>query len=135
MSGVTIQLYLDANNNGVADPGELVTSQQTTATGAYAFTGLAAGTYIVKEVVPSGFVETAPASGQYVVNAAGPVTNLDFDNYKCGCCCTCGGTKTLTNSTSSLEGTVFVDADKDGKQDWGEQGIAGVKITLTGKDL
>ncbi|HVX84304.1 MAG TPA: SdrD B-like domain-containing protein [Phycisphaerae bacterium] len=139
MAGVTINLYQDTNTDGKLDSGDtLVASQKTAADGSYAFTGLAAATYFVSETPVSGYIETAPASGAYTVNAtSGDYTNLDFDNYKstCGCKCTCGGAPTLTTATGSLSGYVFNDAHADGKFDNGDSGIAGVKVTLTGTDL
>ena len=41
---------------------------------------------------------------------------------------------TIISSPSSLSGLVFVDFNNDGQVDFGEQGIAGVTITLTGTD-
>ena len=60
-SNVTV--YLDANNNGVLDSGEL----STTTSGSYSFSGVPVGTYIVREVVPSGYTQTTPSSGGYTV--------------------------------------------------------------------
>lgn len=59
LPGVTI--YLDLNNNGTLDTGE--PSQKTNDKGLYEFTGLAPGIYTVREVVPSGFKQTAPGGG------------------------------------------------------------------------
>ncbi len=61
LSGVTV--YLDANNNGVLDAGEISTT--TAADGSYAFTGLAPGTYTVAEVVPAGWQQTYPTAYNY----------------------------------------------------------------------
>ncbi|HMP08657.1 MAG TPA: SdrD B-like domain-containing protein, partial [Lacipirellulaceae bacterium] len=65
LPGVTI--YLDLNDNGQLDDGEpaAVTAVDDPTTpsneaGAYAFTGLEAGSYIVREVLPGGYVQTAP---------------------------------------------------------------------------
>ena len=58
MAGVKV--YLDTNNNGTWNTGEPFTT--TLADGSYTFTGLAAGTYKVREVVPTGYVRTAPAT-------------------------------------------------------------------------
>jgi len=137
LSGFTIQLYKDTDGNGVLDSGDtLVTSQVTDSTGAYVFTGLSAGTYFVKEVQKSGYIETAPASGLYTVNAtSGAYTGLDFDNYKSTGSCSCGCGGTLQTAKGDLEGSVFLDKDGDGNFDSNEGGISGVKITLTGTDL
>ena len=69
--------FNDLNGNGVRDAGETgmagVSIQlkapsgqtllaATDANGAFSFTGLAAGTYVLSEIVPAGFAQTAPPS-------------------------------------------------------------------------
>ncbi|MEA2734927.1 MAG: trimeric autotransporter adhesin, partial [Humisphaera sp.] len=64
----SVTVYIDANGNAIFDAGE----QNTTSSaldGTYSFTGLAAGTYDVKQVAPSGYVNTQVYSR--VVTAAG----------------------------------------------------------------
>ena len=57
LAGQTV--YLDTNQNGQLDAGEPVAT--TAADGSYAFTGLSAGTFNVRVVLPSsGWGETAP---------------------------------------------------------------------------
>lgn len=59
-----VVVYIDANNNDLRDTGEL-TAATDGDTGAYAFTGVAAGTYTVRiQVTPTldGMVATIPAS-------------------------------------------------------------------------
>ena len=68
MAGV--QVYLDLNNNGQLDAGE--PTQLTTADnpvtltineqGQYRFTGLAPGSYTVREILPSGYTQTFPGT-------------------------------------------------------------------------
>ncbi|MGH9766000.1 MAG: SdrD B-like domain-containing protein [Blastocatellia bacterium] len=41
----------------------------------------------------------------------------------------------LVTAASSLAGNVYVDSNDDGERDRGEEGIGGVKITLSGKDI
>ena len=79
-SGVVV--YLDTNNNKVRDTGEQ--SKTTAADGSYQFTGLAAGTYRVREVVPSNFVRTNPTlADNYTVNlTATGSTGNHFANYE-----------------------------------------------------
>jgi len=56
----TWTVFVDANDNGVLDAGEPVT---TTATdGSYAFTGLVAGSYVVKQVPQAQWQQVAPAA-------------------------------------------------------------------------
>ena len=64
--GLTVQpANLDANANGVLDPGEV--STVTAADGTSSFTGLGPGTYSVREVVPAGWTETTPPGNAYRV--------------------------------------------------------------------
>ncbi|NEO88647.1 MAG: hypothetical protein F6J87_31120 [Spirulina sp. SIO3F2] len=51
-------VFLDTNNNGQLDAGEVSTT--TDAYGAYHFTDLAPGTYTVAQLVPSGWQQTLP---------------------------------------------------------------------------
>jgi hypothetical protein len=76
-AGVTV--YLDTNNNGVLDSGEPHTL--TDAQGNYTFGNLAAGTYTVREVLPTGATLTAPAAGSYTATPTGAVTGLNFENH------------------------------------------------------
>jgi hypothetical protein len=90
LGGVTIQLFRDTDGNGKFDASLDGPPVQTTVTadgtGAYSFTNLQPGTYFVKEVVPQGYKETAPATKVYtvVVTAGSAATDLDFANkLKC----------------------------------------------------
>ena len=80
-----VKVYLDSNNNGCWNTGEPVTS--TTADGTYAFTALAAGTYKVRQVVPTGYVRTAPATSDYynvTLSAGQTSTGNNFANAQLG---------------------------------------------------
>ena len=54
------RIYLDANGNGQLDPGEQY--QDTDVNGHYAFV-VAPGTYTVREVLQSGWIQTFPGAG------------------------------------------------------------------------
>ncbi len=84
-----VEIYLDLNNNGVLDPDEPSTFTATDdpntpedETGYYEFTGLSAGDYVVREVVPSGYVQTSPIRGFHQISLAQNenVTDIDFEN-------------------------------------------------------
>ncbi len=84
-----VEIYLDLNNNGVLDADEPSTFTATDnpdtledETGYYEFTGLSAGEYIVREVVPSGYVQTSPIEGFHQISLAEDenVTDVDFGN-------------------------------------------------------
>ena len=70
-------VYLDADNNSRLDPGEISTT--TDSAGSYLFQNVAPGTTTLREVLPSGWVRTAPLAGSLVVAhfsgqpVAGPV--------------------------------------------------------------
>ncbi|MGB7158682.1 MAG: DNRLRE domain-containing protein [Tepidisphaeraceae bacterium] len=74
--------YIDANDNGAFDPGEIGGSAPN---GNYLISGLTAGTYIVRLVRPSGYQQSAPAgpNGAHVVTVgtAENVTGRHFGLY------------------------------------------------------
>lgn len=84
LSGVKI--YLDTDNDGSLDTGEVSTTTGTD--GTYRFIGLNPGTYVVREVVPAGYLRTAPAVNDfYQVTTASGVDKggYDFANYQIDC--------------------------------------------------
>jgi uncharacterized repeat protein (TIGR01451 family) len=112
LNGVTIELYNDVNGNGTLElsggtPDTLKTSTTTAnvagADGKYSFTNVGPGKYIVREIVPAGYTQTAPASpGTYAITAASGVnvTGRDFGNFRL---------TTTTTITSSLNPSFFTD--------------------------
>ena len=72
ISGATVNLYKDDNNDNVAD-GASIATLTTNATGNYIFTGLVPGNYIVGVVTPAGFTSSA-------VNGGDPDNNTDLDD-------------------------------------------------------
>ncbi len=70
------EIYLDLNDNAVLDVGE--PTQLSAANGTYTFTGLTAGTYVVREVLQSGWEQTFPISPTNVAwEPLGPGPALD----------------------------------------------------------
>ncbi|MEO7100962.1 MAG: SdrD B-like domain-containing protein [Luteolibacter sp.] len=146
---VTVQLFLDANQDGVADsPTPIATTttsvgSSTIPVGYYQFTNLAAGTYFVKVLTT-----TLPqVSGQPIPLTADPdrdgVPVLDNtypllpagDNADSLVIVSLGGNYTGADfgykPPGSVGDFVWLDLDQDGVQDAGEPGIANVTITLT----
>ncbi|MFP6659244.1 MAG: NosD domain-containing protein, partial [Pirellulales bacterium] len=85
LAGWTIRLYLD-DGNGLLEPNAdtLVDSATTDGSGAYSFTGVEPGQYLIAEVGQNGYVQTFPASsGTHTVTATGgqDVDSLDFGNF------------------------------------------------------
>lgn len=67
------QVYLDVNGNGRRDPGEA--SVTTGSAGTYRFGSLPPGTYVVRQVTPSGRQVTTPSGGAFrIVLAVGQAT-------------------------------------------------------------
>jgi hypothetical protein len=82
--GVIVELYADRNRNGKVDGGDgsPVATAVTDASGAYTFTNLAVGQYVVQQVIPGGYTQSAPSASAYSLNVtAGSVLGgIDFDD-------------------------------------------------------
>ena len=102
-----VKVYIDTGKTGAFVTGDPTAT--TTSTGAFTFAGLASGTYRVREVLPTGYVQTAPAAGYFdvVLSGAGGSGYLFAD----------------TLATSSISGRVFGDTNADGKIDNNEVGL------------
>ncbi len=145
------RVWLDTNGNGVQDAGEpgvsnvLVTlysssnvavrSTYTDVNGNYLFTDVTPGAYTVGVSLPPAFVFTTnsgavsgttnsdivPATGRtlsFTVNAGDQITYVD------------AGIKTQTSTNGSIGDFVWNDLNKNGVQEAGEPGIAGVVVRL-----
>jgi hypothetical protein len=111
-------VYIDLDNDKVLDGNEKSTT--TNASGFFALSGLAAGTYKVREVLPAGWTQTTPANG-YGINVT-LSTNQSVGGKFFGCRQTAVG--------ASIAGTIFNDLDGDGTKDGGETGLAGRTLWL-----
>ena len=63
LSGTTVRLFKDTNNNSTLDSGDAEIASQVTGTapaaaGTYSFTNVGSGRYFVREDVPTGFSQT-----------------------------------------------------------------------------
>lgn len=138
-------VFEDANGNGVSDPGEpgipgvtitvagtddfgqpVSESTTTTAAGGWTVEDLRPGTYSVTETQPPGYLDGAVTvgsaggtAGTNTITAIVLSSGVDATGYRFG-----------ERTISSLSGTVFADDDGDGVQGAGEDGIAGVTMTL-----
>lgn len=120
IAGVRVRLF---NSGGTVELQRTVTD----ATGGYQFTGVAAGTYIVRvdtTTLPAGFTQTFDADGTGTANqstvtiatAPNPADNLNQDfGY------------TITNI---FFGSVWQDFDGDGSRDATDVGIGGETVRL-----
>jgi hypothetical protein len=135
---VSGEKFNDANGNGVRDTGETglsgvtirvtdatgaVRTTTTDASGAFSFSGLAAGTYVVSEVVPGGFTQTAPAApGTFTVTltTGQSVTNLLFGNRAVS----------APTDTGSISGRKILDLNANGIFDGIDRGFEGIVLEL-----
>ncbi len=108
--------WTDLNDNGVWDAGEGERWTTTDATGAYAFTDLMPGEYVLAEVLQDGWVQTAPETGVHnvVVTSGADLTGVDFGNVE-------GGT---------IQGAKWYDINADAVWDAEEDALEGWTIRL-----
>ncbi|MEG4984967.1 SdrD B-like domain-containing protein [Microcoleus sp. BR0-C5] len=108
ISGVTV--FLDTNNNGTADAGEQQIT--TNAQGRGAFTNLATGNYVVREVAQPNF---SPSTADRVdVTLSTQDANVTFAN----------------TPNSNITGCKFEDFNLNGYRDGNEPAIPGVTIFI-----
>ncbi len=141
-------VYVDANNNGVKenseqtianveitltgsnDQGSIQLTAFTDSTGAYKFDQLRPGSYALHETQPASHLDGKDTIG----SPGGTTTDDTFADINL-----VSGAQGVNNNfgelvPSGLNGFVYADDDNDGVKDPGEQGIAGVLITLSGAD-
>ena len=144
-ASVSGYVYVDANNNGVYDPGEtpiagvkialLDASGNTTgktattdSNGYYEFDNLMPGKYGVSETQPAGYLDGLDAAGTVGGTAHNPGDLIDGISLNAGQSGLNYDFGELLPATVS--GYVYVDANNNGVFDAGETPIAGVKVTL-----
>jgi hypothetical protein len=110
-----VRVYIDLGNHNAYKSGDPSTFSDSL--GEYAFNGLAAGTYTIRQVVPAHFRQTEPTNGAgHMVNLTSSthLNNIDF-----------GDTQKVR-----LSGYVFNDANGDGSQNHGEGVASGVTVYI-----
>jgi uncharacterized protein (DUF2141 family) len=124
IQGVTIALH---EGPGL---GDLITTDVTDATGAWAFEDLAPGSYsVAQQGQPiSGYIDGATVVGSAGgTGAPNSVTGIELVS-------SASGYLFAEIPLAAIRGVVWHDADDDGVQDAGEASIPGVEITLSGDD-
>ncbi|GLZ42916.1 SdrD B-like domain-containing protein [Actinokineospora sp. NBRC 105648] len=120
--GVTVTLT-DDNGNQIGSPAI------TDNSGAFAFAGLAPGTYTITETQPAGYGDGPDTAG----TAGGVVTNDQISGIA-----VLSGTQatgyTFSEEHGSLAGVVFEDLNNNGVRDPSDPGIPGVLVSLAGTD-
>lgn len=160
---VSGKVYIDANNNGVIDPGEVglagVTitltgasstampvnlSTTTAADGSFTFTNVLPSNlagYVITEIQPAAYLDgktTVTVGSPGSPTASKPVPPGGSDTIA-GVVLPAGASLSGYNfgelpSGAQVSGYVYLDANANGVKDPGEAGIAGVAVSLTGVD-
>ena len=116
-AGVTI--YIDSNSSGTLDADEQRTV--TASDGTYVLPGLAAGSYAIREVIPSGYTQTTPNPASVSIGSGGTPGGIDFGDAP---------VPIPPVITGGIGGTKFRDTNGDGIMQTGDIGLAGVTMFL-----
>lgn len=128
LEGAIVLLYIDANGDGILDPFTdiQVGFDMTDATGAYLFDNLPPGNYLVDvyedSLTPDGVRDIAPTTANVIavtLPAGGSILTADFGYYQ----------------GARVEGNIFHDDDRNTLFEAGENGLAGITVTITGFDM
>ncbi len=148
-------VYLDASNNGLRDAGEAGIAGQTIeltgtdsagqsirrsvvtgADGSFSFSGLLAGTYqLTQPAQPAATLNGVTLAG----SAGGTATLVTTLPSTIGGVALAASANSVGNlfgeiPAAAIAGSVYNDADNNGIRGAGEDGYAGVRVTLTGRD-
>jgi uncharacterized repeat protein (TIGR01451 family) len=112
LAGRTV--YADTDGDGALDAGE--PQAASGGGGAYTLTGLLPGAHTIRQVLPAGWTQSAPAGGHAVaVTSGSSASGRDFASH----------------TTGSISGTAFEDADFDGSaREAGDPALAGRTLFL-----
>ncbi|MFN5579112.1 MAG: SdrD B-like domain-containing protein [Akkermansiaceae bacterium] len=115
-SGVSVSLYRDLNNDGIADADELVGSVVTDSSGNYSFPNLSNGNYLVLPTTPTGYIKDADGIGNSNNKIAATIagTNITGRNF-------------LYDTNASISGNIKIDTTGDTA---GETNQPGVTVQL-----
>jgi hypothetical protein len=117
---------------GTNDLGQSVNMTLTTdASGVYDFTGLRLGTYTINVTPPAGFLPFKSNPG----NLGGTAGTSQISSISLLFCDMGTDYNFGLVQAAKLSGLVFCDANLNGTQDAGEEGVPGVSIRLTGTDV
>ncbi len=122
LDGVSVNLYLDQNNDGVLDAGDTKVGDTSTVNGAYEFSELNPGKYIVEVIPPINMKVTTGGDIHVTTLTAGQNYTLADFGY--------APPKSTTNS--DIGDLVWYDTNGDGIKDAGEPVIPNVKLNLIG---
>lgn len=111
----SVLVYADINMNGTFEANEPNTLSAA-GTGVYTLPNLDPRTYVIRQVTPAGYNQTAPAGNQGHIISVQPgqaITGLNFGNVL---------------REGQINGKIWVDTNDNGLIDAGEPGAAGVIV-------
>jgi hypothetical protein len=128
--GVNLELWYDTNNNGIIEPGtdNLVRAATSDAIGAYTFSNVPAGAYLVR------VFDAALLSGGYT-KTTGPTPGADNNSQANPYPVTVGASSNFTadfgyfTATYTISGTVFEDANSNGVNN-SETAVDGAVVSI-----
>ncbi|MCW5848649.1 MAG: hypothetical protein KIT87_00935 [Anaerolineae bacterium] len=135
LSGVTITLLATGPDNAFGTADDVIVATTTTdANGAYLFSNVAPGVYMVRETDPAGYISSTPNNVVAVVVDAGLAIANFGDCLSTPTTVTPTPTPTVTPTQSpnlgAIVGVVFRDVNCNSVLEGGEPGLSGVTITL-----
>lgn len=130
LAGVTISITDNAGNPVTDGFGNVVNPTSTIPGGGFQFTGLLAGTYKISETQPGGFLDGKDAKG----TAGGTLANDTVSGVTMIAGSKATGYTFGELLPATISGVVFQDNTNDGVQNFGEPGLDGVTVTLSGTD-
>lgn len=105
-------IWLDIDSDGLADAGEPTATSGVT--GVYTFTGLTAGPYRARIVVPPGLTKTSTNPADVTIVSGSSFTGNDFGLF----------------SPAAITGTVWDDTNGNAVFNAGEPGVAGITVWI-----
>ncbi|MCY2968006.1 MAG: M10 family metallopeptidase C-terminal domain-containing protein, partial [Planctomycetota bacterium] len=130
-------VFLDGNRNGALDPGELTTTTDTN--GAYAFTGLPAGTYVVSQILPEDWKQTFPGTSSTLGGSFGTTDSATvIDDFTDGATGGSGDDYTWADADPATADVIeigydFRDLNGYSNEITGQQRILGVFTQVDGR--
>ena len=115
------RVFLDANNNGTLDAGELSTtvSAVTATSSIFSFASVPIGSYVLRQILPSGYSQTSPAANAGIAVAVTGGTVLTGENFTDTTAATGGSISGVATGSAAGE-TIYLDTNNNSKFDTGE---------------
>lgn len=130
LSGVQILLYTDPNGDGDPSDGTLAFSTVTDGSGAYSFTDIPLGDYVLVQVDQAGYESVSDTQSSDTDTATNTNTNDNLIPVSVALDEVDAGNDFVDAQPSSVSGSVWLDQDQDGFNDLEEAQLSGVIVNL-----